>query len=161
MAVPERELGNGILDRACAVNKIRRALNELGFYQPLHLLGTGNPLSIAILSAAGADWFDGLEWCRTVADGETALLYHLHQFEFFGWQSELLASPIVQEAVKSETISYQGKVAFHNLDFLSTWMTELRKHLSEGTIERLLTEKLPNGTKSVNLLESAVPGIFG
>ena len=70
LAIPERELGDGLLARAQTVQRIRKALNALGKYYPLHLLGTGNPLSLIALATAGADSFDGLEWCRTVADYE-------------------------------------------------------------------------------------------
>lgn len=160
IAVPERELGGGILARAQMVYKIRSALNELHFYQPLHLLGTGNPLSIAIFSAVGADWFDGLEWCRTVADGETGRLYHFQQYDFFSWQSEHAASQVVQAAASSKKIAYAGKVIFHNLEFLTAWMEELRDHLHNGKIERFLTAKLPGGAESVQLLEKAVPELF-
>lgn len=161
VAVPERELGGGILARARMVYKIRSALNELRFYQPLHLLGTGNPLSIAVFSAVGADWFDGLEWCRTVADGESGRLYHLQQYDFFSWQSEHAASQVVQEAASSEKIAYAGKVIFHNLEFLTAWIAELRDHLHNGKIERFLTAKLPGGAESMQLLEKAVPEVFG
>jgi queuine/archaeosine tRNA-ribosyltransferase len=161
IAIPERELGGGILARARMVYSIRRALNELGFYQPLHLLGTGNPLTIAILSAVGADSFDGLEWCRTVADSESGRLYHLHQFDFLAWQSEECGSPMVKEAVTSEKIGYSGKVAFHNLEFFSTWMRELREHLRSGKIERFLTDRIPGGADSMELLGKAVPEVFG
>jgi len=44
LAVPERELGSGLMERARGVYQIRKELDTLGFYQPLHLLGTGNPL---------------------------------------------------------------------------------------------------------------------
>jgi len=162
VAIPERELGDGILTRARIVYAIRRSLNELGFYQPLHLLGTGNPLSIAVFSAVGADWFDGLEWCRTVADSDTGRLYHLQQYDFFGWQSEVAAeSPIVKEAVLSKEIAYSGKVIFHNLDFFASWMKDLRTHLQSDKVERFLTDKLPLGKDSMQLLEKAVPEVFG
>jgi queuine/archaeosine tRNA-ribosyltransferase len=161
IAIPERELGNGILARARMVYSIRRALDELGFYQPLHLLGTGNPLTIAILSAVGADSFDGLEWCRTVADSEDGRLYHLQQYDFFAWQSEEYASPIVKEAVTSEKIGYSGKVVFHNLEFFATWMRQLRDHIRSGKIERFLTDRIPGGADSMELLGRAVPEIFG
>jgi queuine/archaeosine tRNA-ribosyltransferase len=161
IAIPERELGSGILVRAHMVYSIRRALDELGFYQPLHLLGTGNPLTVAILSAVGADSFDGLEWCRTVADSETGWLYHLQQYDLFAWQSEEYASPLVREAVTSEKIEYSGKVVFHNLDFFATWMRQLREHLRSGKIERFLTDRIPGGADSVELLGRAVPEVFG
>jgi hypothetical protein len=162
VAIPERELGSGILARARAVYTIRNALNELGFYQPLHLLGTGNPLSIAVLTAVGADWFDGLEWCRTVADSASGRLYHLQQYDFFAWQSQVAAaSPIVREAVASDKIAFTGKVIFHNLEFFTAWMKELREDLHNDKIDRFLTAKLPLGKDSMKLLEEAVPEVFG
>jgi queuine/archaeosine tRNA-ribosyltransferase len=160
IAIPERELGDGILTRARAVYVIRAALDELGFYQPLHLLGTGNPLTIAVLAAVGADLFDGLEWCRTVADSETGHLFHLQHYEFFSWQDKLALSPIVQQAVTTEKVAYSAKVAFHNLEFFSTWMTELREHVLSGKIDRFLTSKLPGGVETMRLLEKVVPEVF-
>lgn len=160
VAIPERELGDGIFTRVRAVYVIRAALNELGFYQPLHLLGTGNPLTIAVLAAVGADLFDGLEWCRTVADSETGHLFHLQQYEFFSWQDQLALSPIVQQAVTGENVAYSGKVAFHNLEFFSTWMRELREHVLSGKTDRFLTSKLPGGAETMRLLEKVVPEVF-
>ena len=160
VAVPERELGNGILARASMVRDIRQALNTLGFYQPLHLLGTGNPLSIAIFSAVGADSFDGLEWCRTVANSRTGALYHFQQFDLF-WQSETYGSLLVMDAVTSDRIEYSGKVVFHNLDFFSTWMAQISENLRIGKIDIFLTEKIPGGADSMKLLGKAVPEVFG
>ena len=52
IAVPERELGEGICKKAETIIKIREKLSTIGRYQPIHILGTGNPLSILILAAA-------------------------------------------------------------------------------------------------------------
>jgi len=161
VAIPERELGHGILARASMVRDIRRALNTLGVYQPLHLLGTGNPLSIAIFAAVGADLFDGLEWCRTVANSETGALYHLQQYDFFAWQSEIYGSPLVRDAVTSDKIEYSGKAVFHNLEFFSTWMAEVSENLRVGKIDRFLTEKIPGRADTMKLLGKAVPEVFG
>lgn len=161
VAIPERELGHGILARASMVHNIRQELNTLGFYQPLHLLGTGNPLSIAIFAAVGADSFDGLEWCRTVANSETGALYHFQQYDFFAWQSEIYGSPLVRDAVKSDKIEYAGKVVFHNLEFFSTWMAEVSENLRIGKIDRFLTEKIPGRADTMKLLGKAVPEVFG
>ena len=45
LAVPERELGEGIIERIQTIKKIRKSLNDLETYCPLHLLGTGDPVS--------------------------------------------------------------------------------------------------------------------
>ena len=88
LAVPERELGEGIIERTRTVRKIREALNALGVYCPIHLLGTGNPLSIIAYSLAGADSFDGLEWCQTVVNHETGRLLHFQQWDLIRHQTE-------------------------------------------------------------------------
>jgi queuine/archaeosine tRNA-ribosyltransferase len=116
LAVPERTLGEGIVERTRTVRKIRAALNTLEVYCPLHLLGTGNPLSIIAYALAGADSFDGLEWCQTVVDHETGRLYHLQQWDLFRHQTEWGAN---------NSLPYIQSVLMHNLDFYGRLMAEL------------------------------------
>jgi hypothetical protein len=160
IAVPERELGDGLFTRAKSVHQIRQSLDDLGFYQPLHLLGTGNPLSIAVFASVGADSFDGLEWCRTALDADTGRLYHLQQYDLFSWQTEYATSPIARESVTQKSLAYSARVVFHNLDGFSTWMTELREHARARKIDRFLAAKLPDATANLKALESAVPEVF-
>ncbi|CAE6837589.1 hypothetical protein R69888_06843 [Paraburkholderia haematera] len=160
IAVPERELGDGLIQRAQTVVQIRRGLDALGFYQPLHLLGTGNPLSIAVLAAAGANFFDGLEWCRTVADSGSGHLYHFQQYDFFAWQTAYSSSPFVQEAARSADVEYAGKVVFHNLDFFASWMHDVTQMVRSKRIDRFLSDKMPGGRSSLDQLEKAIPSIF-
>lgn len=122
LAVPERRLGDGVLERARAVRAIRTALNELGRYVVLHLLGTGNPISIALYSAMGADSFDGLEWCQTVVDHETGLLHHLSQADFFAGQTAW---------GDDDNVSFQARTLAHNLEFFSDWMRRLRDAVNQ------------------------------
>ncbi len=135
IAVPERELGDGIYERARNVKKIREKLNELGYYQPIHLLGTGNPLSVAILAAAGADLFDGLEWCRTVVNRTNGQLFHYQQFDLFKSQTaENGFYEMARKIVDSDSFSYRLKVAVHNLDFFSEWIGEIRDLVSAESV---------------------------
>lgn len=84
IAVPERLLGHGILARCQTLNQIRTTLNDtLGYYMPIHVLGTGNPYSILLLSFAGGDTFDGLEWCQTSVDEKTYQVYHFQLRELY------------------------------------------------------------------------------
>jgi queuine/archaeosine tRNA-ribosyltransferase len=124
IAIPERELGDGIIERSITVAKIRKALDERGQYYPLHLLGTGNPLSIMMYVMCGADSFDGLEWCQTTVNYENALLYHFHQRELFGPQVEF----------DSFDIPYTQATLAHNLRFYSLWMKRIQDHLGSGSI---------------------------
>ena len=118
LAVPERKLGEGILERTRTVRKIREALNTLDVYCPLHLLGTGNPLSIIAYTLAGADSFDGLEWCQTVVSHETGKLLHFQQWDLIRHQTEWGQYP---------ELPYIQLVLMHNLDFYRKFMARLHE----------------------------------
>lgn len=123
IAVPERELGDGIFARIATVRRIRQALNELNAYYPLHLLGTGNPCSILLYTAAGAEMFDGLEWCQTVADPDNALLLHFQQREL-----------IQNQLASSSSNHYEETTMLHNLLFYSQWMREVQFAMSSQSL---------------------------
>jgi queuine/archaeosine tRNA-ribosyltransferase len=147
LAVPERALGDGIIARTRTVRRIREALDGLGFYCPLHLLGTGNPLSMAVYAAAGADSFDGLEWCQTVVDHETGRLFHFQQWDLFREQTswgENGKLPYIQSAL------------MHNLQFYRRFMEELRKALMNESVEKFLSRYASE--KQVSLLLKASKG---
>ena len=134
IAVPERELGHGIIQRAQTVKAIRHRLNELGVYFPLHLLGTGNPLSILVYSLCGADSFDGLEWCQTTVNYDNALLYHFQQREFFRNQSPFAAE---------SNLPYGLATLVHNLHFYGTWIKDLQEAISSETAMEFAEKYLP------------------
>jgi len=129
LAIPERSLGEGIVARTRTVRSIRKALDEIGFYCPLHLLGTGNPLSIIAYAMAGADSFDGLEWCQTVVDHESGQLFHFQQWDLFRHQTDWggnNALPYIQSAL------------LHNLYFYRQFMDDLRESMTNGLAENFL-----------------------
>jgi len=158
IAIPERELGPGLISSAQTVRRIREALDRLPFYQPIHLLGTGNPWSIAILAAAGADSFDGLEWCRVVADATTRKLYHFQQFDFFAYQARVASSPVTAAAMNDELVDFAGKVAFHNLDVLTEFAGQLQKDAAGNRLEALVRELL--GRENIAQLTTQMPDLF-
>jgi len=150
IAVPERQLGDGIVARAETVYKIRQALNKKKLYYPLHLLGTGNPISILIYSVCGADSFDGLEWCQTTVDHRTGLLYHFQQREFFGEQSAYC---------KLKDIPYTQATLAHNLDFYQKWMPKIQNSFLDGKLNSLVSRYVPKA--ALLLLKNRIPEIFG
>lgn len=143
IAVAERELGDGIMERICTVAKIRKALSDQGSTTLLHLLGTGNPITMAFLSMAGADFFDGLEWCRTSIDGKTWRLYHFQQWDIFASQTGEITSPEIAALIKNQTgtTPWFIKVAFHNMAFFMQASEEIRNHHNKNAYERLFHEK--------------------
>lgn len=159
LAIPERELGSGIFDRTRTIAAIRSALKGLGRYQAIHVLGAGNPISLALFSAAGADSFDGLEWCRYAFDSEQARLHHFQLFELFKYQAELAESPIAASAAVDPAVSYTTKAVMHNLDFYHRWLRDLRSALKdEKEMVAFLAELLPKG--AMTQARAALPGIL-
>lgn len=122
IAVAERRLGSGVFERTLSVMALRKALDGNGRHVGLHLLGTGNPISIALYAWAGADSFDGLEWCQTVVDHDTGLLFHLSQSDFFRRQT----------AWGEGDISFHARTLAHNLTFYTDWMQRLRHAIHHG-----------------------------
>jgi len=145
IAVPERELGDGLIERSLTVARVRKLLNQLGRYYPIHLLGTGNPLSILIYVMCGADSFDGLEWCQTTVNFDNALLYHFHQREFFGEQSRY----------DSLNIPYAQATLAHNLEFYRIWMQRIQNslpnitHMARSYLPKEFFETLKNRLNTV------------
>ena len=156
IAIPERELGAGLIARAKTVRAIREELDRLPYYQPLHLLGTGNPWSIAVLAAAGADTFDGLEWCRIVVDPEFERIHHFQHFDLFVEQAA--RSPFVRAALDDPGIEFPGKVAFHNLDYFTSFLKIMREMFAEGAIEAFVVGLI--GKKAASQLKEQFPRLF-
>lgn len=121
VAIPERRLGDGIFERVNTLCAIREALGDIGRYIGIHLLGTGNPFSIAIYSLYGANSFDGLEWCQTVVDYNTGALFHFSQADFFSRQT----------CWGGEDLPFQLRTILHNLQFYNGWMKRLRNSIHD------------------------------
>lgn len=156
LAVPERELGDGLIERVRSMQRIRQTLDTLPFYQPVHLLGTGNPWSIAALAAAGADSFDGLEWCRVVVDRDTQRLNHFQHYDMFAAQAAV--SPIAARLKVDEAVPFAWRAALHNLDYYADLTGQLQSYASKDRLETLVTGLL--GNSLTRLLTEKAPGLF-
>ncbi|UPM54528.1 hypothetical protein [Gottfriedia acidiceleris] len=60
----EKELGFSVIERCKNIYKIRKALDDKGLNQPIHIFGCLDPLNIIVYFLCGADIFDGLSWLR-------------------------------------------------------------------------------------------------
>ena len=128
VALPERELGEGLLARSATLRRTIDALRDANLSVPLHLLGTGDPLSILVYAAVGADSFDGLEWCHTVVNFDDASLHHLQHLDLFASQSGVnVADGLFLEAAQA-----------HNLVFLIDWMRRIRDASNDELKEMIL-----------------------
>jgi hypothetical protein len=131
VAIAERELGDGILAKARFLSLAQKALRDSRQETRLHVLGTGNPLALLTYSVAGADTFDGLEWCRTIIDHDTGLLFHFQQYDFFRSQTVYGEQPL--------PFAIAGRA--HNLTFMDGWIRVLREARKLGEHEaRILSD---------------------
>ncbi|MEM5471942.1 toll/interleukin-1 receptor domain-containing protein [Hoeflea sp. AS60] len=158
IGIPERELGAGMGQRVKTMQAIRRELNKLTFYQPVHLLGTGNPWTIAIMTAAGADAFDGLEWCRVIVDHQDDRLNHFQHFDLFTDQTQFADLAVARDALNDDKVDFAGKAAFHNIDYFMRYNQELRDAVSQKRIEGFVNKRLPK--VAVEMLHRITEGLF-
>ena len=124
IAIPERLLGDGIVNRIKNLSEIRKTLNNLGQYTPIHILGTGSPFTLMLLVWAGADTFDGLEWCQTSIDPKTFQTYHFQLCELFG------------SSEKSE--NYSLMTLYSNLQFFSNFNETIQKYMEQNELNTLM-----------------------
>ena len=147
LAVPERLLGEGLLARAKRVHELRLALDSLGTgFTALHLLGTGNPLSILVYTLCGADSFDGLEWCQTVADPTTARLHHFQQRDLVDGLADMTSVA---------DMPYSLGTLVHNLMFYQSLMASISAANTDGSWLALLRQYLPQ--QFLKKLQALIP----
>lgn len=83
-AVPEREMGWSIAEKIGTAVRIRRALSAADPRNVLHVLGCGDPMVMALLSYAGADSFDSVDWSRWAVNPRTLEWACADRLEFMG-----------------------------------------------------------------------------
>jgi len=136
IAIPERELGDGLLERFEFAKKICAKLAESNSKVFLHVLGCGNPLSFAFMCVAGAKMADGLEWCRTFA-ADNFHLHHFQQEPVFASQNGGIYNPTA-DLLLSMDVPYPIKVATRNLISLQNFMADVTHRLSTRTVYELV-----------------------
>jgi queuine/archaeosine tRNA-ribosyltransferase len=138
IAVPERLLGSGIIARVQKLRQIRTSLNELGYYTPIHLLGTGNPFSLLLFAYAGADTFDGLEWCQTCIDENNFNVHHFQLRELFDHKTGTIKNYDIETLLNNisvyQSINKQIQTAFNNNEMMSF----MEKYISKEVIKKLM-----------------------
>jgi hypothetical protein len=141
VAIPEREMGVGVVERAVHARKLTKALK--GSDCRLHALGCGNPLSVALLGVAGIAMMDGLEWCRTVVAPENTHLHHFQQLELF--ETDLAPFDLTAAMMYGSMQNYTLRTALHNLVFFRLFMERLRDSMRTEKVTEFLTSLYGTG----------------
>jgi len=140
IGIVERELGASLFERAKAIKKIRDELDKIGRDIPIHLLGTGNPISMLIYTLCGADLFDSFDWYNSVVNPKNGLLYHFIQKELVECNCR---------ACKMKNIPYNLQTMAHNLIFYEQFTDEIRKSIDEKQTFQLIQKYLPEHTHQI------------
>lgn len=134
IGIAERELGASLLERAKTLKKVRGEIDRIERDIPIHLLGTGNPISLLIYTLCGADLYDGLEWCKTVVNPENGHLLHFAQKDLVNCNCK---------ACKAKELPYNLQTMWHNLIFYGMFTEEIRYALEDKQVNKILTKYLP------------------
>jgi len=133
IGITERELGSGLFERAETLKKIRMTIDKTDRDVIIHLLGTGNPISLLLYSLCGADFFDALEWCKTVVNPNNGHLHHFVQKDIFECNCKVCKSKI----------DYPIQTMGHNLVFYKSYMEEIRTAIEKNQTDKILKKYVP------------------
>ena len=139
VAVPERELGSGIVQRASLTREIVDEIKRTRRDCSLHILGCGNLLSYSLLAVAGAMICDGLEWCRTLA-ADNFHLHHFQQKDIFADPGHHLGNPIAEFLVGEMKLDYPTAVAVRNLMCFQAFTRDLHHRLGQRSVHEFVTK---------------------
>ncbi len=144
ISVAERECGKMIEDKIKTVQKIRGILKQKSPDTILHILGCGNPLSIVLLTFAGADSFDSFDWNRWIIDKKTM------QFNDF---ANLSLLDCTCKGCHSKNRDPREKAMLHNLIFYQNFMYRLQRSIIDNeSISTVLGEFV--GPKNLSKIAS-------
>ena len=130
LAVSERELGQTISERCITIMKLRKSLNKHGGGL-LHVLGCGQPISMAFYVYSGADTFDSLDWVLSAFDSQRERLIDRSHFELLECKCEVC---------KKSRIDPSSRVYLHNLLSYQNYSMKLHSMINQGTLLDYLQE---------------------
>jgi queuine/archaeosine tRNA-ribosyltransferase len=134
IAVPERDCGYDIVQKARTMVKIRKILdNNDKRGGILHVLGCGNPISLVLFSYCGVNMFDSLDWIKHVIDKNRLTINDFSQLELINCECAICSG---------RKRSYTEKVLLHNLLFYQNYMLQIQSLIRRNEIFEFLCEHL-------------------
>ena len=131
LAIPERDCGILLSQRAKSVLEIRRVLNEYDEKIILHLLGCGHPVSMAVYSYCGADSFDSIDWMRIFINRDTLGIYSHSNSELVNCKCVVCS--------RNDDDQYK-KIFLHNLVFYQDFVLQIQKMIKKNTLKDFLIQ---------------------
>ena len=128
LAVSEYDCGASILHRMETLSRIRTILNDSNRESVLHLLGCGNPSSIALYSLFGVDTFDSLHWIKFAMNPRTSGHDDFSYADLFDCTCKFCKSDY----------NYVERVLLHNLGFYQNFLKRIRLAIRDGELLTLV-----------------------
>ena len=109
----------------------------------IHILGCGNPASIALFSFAGADMFDSVDWSRWVIDPSSLKFTDISHIEILDCKCKVCIS---------KKFNIPLRAFMHNMLFYQNYLQELRQSISQNTPKKFLDKYLGKklSSKAIN-----------
>jgi len=123
ISVPERDCGKTLQDKINTIQKLRKILSENSPTNMLHILGCGNPLSIAMFSYAGADSFDSVDWSRWSIDPKTLQFMDLNHLELINCTCDIC---------KRKKLDPTSRALLHNLLFYQEFTHKIQMSIIQN-----------------------------
>ena len=142
IAITDKECGKTLQEQCMTVSLIRKICDDKEKDIIIHVLGCGNPLSIAALSYAGADIFDAVDWSRWVVDNKTWQCGNLSHIKLL----DCSCIACCDEKAKNERI----RAFQHNLIFYQDFIARLQNAISQ---DYDVTSFLKNENIDQNVIE--------
>jgi len=140
IAIPERDCGDGLVEKARTIIKIRKILdgdNNSSHRRILHVLGCGNPISLLLYSYCGASTFDSLDWVKQAIDPQRLTIIDFSHLELTGCQCSVCTR------TKRD---YTEKVLLHNLLFYQNHMLQIQTLIRNNEIRQFLSKHVGQNT---------------
>ena len=84
---------------------------------------------------AGAQSFDGLDWCQTVVDYQNADLHHYQHIDLYSYQSK---------EGKNTNLPFLARCFIHNLEFYNIFIEKLKNLDDDKMKSEFLSELMKN-----------------
>lgn len=117
VAIPEKDCGKTLQDKITTVQNVRRIMSKENPTSILHVLGCGNPLSMAIFAFAGADSFDSTDWSRWIVNPKTLQLMDYSHIDLANCPCQIC---------KRKNLDSTNKGLLHNLLFYQEFTQKLQ-----------------------------------
>lgn len=141
IAYSERDLGNNVLDVISNLKKIRAILNNHNEEILLHVLGCGDPKTLAMYLFCGVDSFDSRDWAKRTINHNNNLTYPLNYLDAIECNCPICQTP---------DQTYVSKFLLHNLLYYQKYMNTIRHHIQQGTFNECINDLI--GHSLINII---------